>query len=214
MEISKIINSARLNSRCTMGSVEKGTGVLASNQSKIELGNNKNPGFFAIGKLAEFYGLDLNEVYKATQSKASSSLVVSKTKLTTIIPILMDDEIEQWLQGDRTLINEETPTAYISEKCSDLSFAMTVRDDSMTSYAGGRHSFPLGATIVIDPEKQNGNNSFVIVKLKEDNVISFRQAVYKDRRWYFKCINTQYQILTTSQDYEILGTVISMSIRV
>lgn len=214
MEISKIINKARLNSGCTMSTVEKSTGILASNQSKIELGNNTNPGFFAIGKLADFYGLDLTELYKATQSKTSSSLIVSKTKLITIIPIITSKEIDRWLLGDKAFINEDTQTATVSGKCSDLSFSMKIKDDSMTSYSGGSYTFPIDSTIVVDPAIPLKNDSFVIVKLKEDNVISFRQAVYKDGEWYFKCVNTQYQLLTTSQNFEILGKVISMTINV
>lgn len=210
MDISKIISSARLKLGKTMNVIETLTGVLASNQSKIELGNNKNPGFLTVGKLAEFYKLDLNEMYKATLNENSDALIFSGVELPIKIPVLSIEESEKWINGDRTLITEDTEIKNSPEPCSEQSFLLTVKDDSMTSFAGGLYSFPLGSRIVVDPKVNYKNNSFVIVKFEEDQSIEFRQVVMIGKRVIFKCINTQYQILTTTQDHKILGSVIAM----
>jgi|GEM_PF-2936074 len=208
MEIQKILSSARLKSGKTMQSIESLTGVLAANQSKIELGNNKNPGFNTVAKLAKYYQLDLNEVYKATQNESSDALVFAGTELPTKIPLLSINEIEKWINADRSVVTEDTVIISSPVPCSKQSYAMIVSDDSMTSFSGAVHSFPMGYTIIVDPVVTYKNNSFVIVKFKEDETISFRQAVFMESKVYFKCINTQYQILTSSQKYEILGVVV------
>lgn len=211
MEISEIINGARLKRRITMGVVESKTGILAANQSKIELGNNKKPGFDTIAKLASYYKLDLNEVYKATQSGLSDSLTIANTEIPIRIPVLKIADVEQWVNGDRSVINSDTQIKISPEPCSEQSYCLIISDDSMTSSSGAIDSFPIGTTLVIDPKVNFNHNSFVIVKLKESSTMLFRQAVYIGDEWYFKCVNTQYQILTTSQEFEILGVLIAVT---
>jgi SOS-response transcriptional repressor LexA len=194
-----------------MGAVESETGILAANQSKIELGNNKNPGFNTIAKLAEYYQLDLNEIYKATKNKTSDALIFSNTEMPRKIPVLEADEVERYLNGDRAVITKETHINTSPEVCSSKSYCMVVKDDTMTSYTGSIDSFPMGSVLVVDPDIPIKNGAFAIVRLKDDQSVVFRQVVVIGDKTYFKCINTQYQILTTTQDFDVFGVLIAIN---
>lgn len=92
----------------------------------------------------------------------------------------------------------------ITVNASDRSFALTVRGDSMLP------DFPEGSTIIVDPEKEAVNGSFVIVRLDDSQEATFKQLVCDAGNVYLKPLNPRYPIITINGSATICGVVRQM----
>lgn len=206
MKLNEIIRAARIKAGYTMKAVEAKIGIVASNQSKIEMGENKSPGFNTIAPLAKLYGLDLNKLYEATLSSESNALIAAQAQSGLKLPVIDLAHAEMWCRGDRGMLMDETRIINSPLMCGSNSFAIRVGGDSMTALYGNVDSFKSGTVLIVDPGVSYKINDFVIAKHK--GVIYFRQIVEEGAGHYLKCINPQYQILTIEQDIKVLGVVI------
>lgn len=86
---------------------------------------------------------------------------------------------------------------------------LKVVGDSMTS-PHGRHSFPDGCLILVDPEKPPGNGSFVVAKMEDSNEVTFKQLVIDAGTRYLRPLNPQYPVININGNCRIIGTVKKM----
>ena len=87
-------------------------------------------------------------------------------------------------------------------------YALTVVGDSMTAQHGSQRSYPVGATIFVDPLIPPQNGDRVIVKLEESPEVTFKQLVTDMGKSYLKPINTQYSTIEMPDTAVICGVVI------
>jgi len=205
MDIGKIIRKARLDAGLTMKTVEAETGIIASNQSKIELGENKAPGFVVVAKLATLYGLSLDGVYNAMVDHGGMASIAAQTKACVQLPILSWVQAGAWSES----LSDNEPNVVASPfKCSSDAYAMVVNGDSMTSQHGALKSFPDGSLIVVDPNVEAINKSFVVARMDGSNEATFKQLIVDGDRKYLKPLNTQYPLINIDQPIDICGVVL------
>lgn len=95
-----------------------------------------------------------------------------------------------------------------TEKVSEQSFWVKVVGDSMTTPSG--LSFPDGMYILIDPQEEARNKSFVVAKLKDENVVTFKQLIMDAGSNFLKPLNPSpmYAPIPINGNCKIIGVVV------
>lgn len=205
MDIGKIIRKARINAGYALKSVESATGVAASVQSKIELGDIASPSFVAVARLARFYNLNLEGIFEAAEIGSDTPAVAAKAIKCNHVPII------SWVQAGNW--NESVPATHDFEviaspfKCSNDAYALEVKGDSMTSLPGGSYSFPEGCLIIVEPNAEARHRSFVVARIEGTNEVTFKR-LNTDGGNYLQPLNPQHQIIPIDQPIHICGVVI------
>lgn len=106
------------------------------------------------------------------------------------------DEIEDWPE---TTVH-----------CSDGSFWLKVRGDSMTSPTG--LSIPEGMIILVDPEADISNGKLVVAKLENENEATFKRYVTDAGQKYLKPLNPQYAMTQINGNCKIIGVVVDAKV--
>lgn len=94
--------------------------------------------------------------------------------------------------------------------CSDSSFWLDVKGDSMTSPVG--LSIPEGMVILVDPEVEPINGKLVIAKLDGENEATFKKYVEDAGHKFLKPLNPQYPLITINGNCRIIGVVVDAKI--
>lgn len=94
--------------------------------------------------------------------------------------------------------------------CSEDSFWLEVKGDSMTSPGG--LSIPEGAAILVDPEIEPRNGKLVVAKLEQDNEATFKKLVIDAGRRFLKPLNPQYPMVEINGNCKIIGVVVDAKI--
>jgi len=94
--------------------------------------------------------------------------------------------------------------------CSEQSFWLEVKGDSMTAPAG--LSIPEGMVILIDPEVEPTNGKLVIAKLETENEATFKKYVIDAGNRYLKPLNPQYSMIPINGNCRIIGVVVDAKI--
>lgn len=207
MDIGKIIRTARLDAGLTMKTVEAATGILASNQSKIELGENTSPGFSTIARLAEYYGLSLDGIYSAMKTSSNNNLIAAKARKCVQLPIISWVQAGSWCESI-CVPDEDGPVITSPFLCSDNSYALEVSGDSMTAQHGSMETFPDGCIIIVEPNIEPRNRNYVIARIKGTDDVTFKQLIFDGKRKFLKPINPQYPLIPIDQPIDICGVVL------
>jgi len=198
MDIGETLRKLRLDSKLTLANVEDATGVSKANQSKIELGDNLQPGFSVIGALARLHGISMDALYSQTQGEAPRQL-----KLAQSVPILDWEDLNHLESINRA----DKPSIQVPRAVSSDSFAIKVVGDSMVSNNNYGPSFNENAILIVDRSTEAKNKSFVIARLKDSNDITFKQLIYDAAKGFLKPLNTMYPMTELTENVELIGVI-------
>ncbi|MCC3740251.1 LexA family transcriptional regulator [Rouxiella badensis] len=95
-------------------------------------------------------------------------------------------------------------------ECSENSFWLDVKGDSMTAPAG--LSIPEGMVILVDPEVEATNGKLVVAKLESDNEATFKKYVVDAGRKFLKALNPQWPMTEINGNCKIIGVVVDAKI--
>lgn len=107
--------------------------------------------------------------------------------------------------------NADARVVYTSASIGERAFALRVRGDSMVDGAG-RHSYPDGCTIIVDPNREAKPGDRVVVKLTESDEATFKQLEFDGDRYYLKPLNSRYPLSPMPTDAKIIGVVVQTQI--
>ena len=205
MEIGMIIRKARLGIGYGLKTVESLTGVPASVQSKIELGDIVSPSFIYIARLAKLYQLDMEGIYDASLTEGNSPATAAKATKGKQVPII------SWVQAgamaEVVLEHHDFEVTLSPFRCSDDAYALEVKGDSMTSNPGANHSFPEGSIIIVEPNAEPRHRSFVIARQDGTNEVTFKRLNMEGSKC-LQPLNPQYPIIPIDSHIHICGVVI------
>ncbi|EAM9142859.1 LexA family protein [Salmonella enterica] len=94
--------------------------------------------------------------------------------------------------------------------CSESSFWLDVKGDSMTSPVG--LSIPEGTVILVDPDVEPINGKLVVAKLDSENEATFKKLVVDAGRRFLKPLNPQYPMIEVNGNCRIIGVVVDAKI--
>ncbi len=115
----------------------------------------------------------------------------------------------QWTEAlEPYKLNEIEEWPETTVHCSDGSFWLTVKGDSMTSPVG--FTVPEGMIILVDPEEEPKNGKLVVAKLINENEATFKKYVEDAGRKFLKALNPQYPITEINGNCKIIGVVVDV----
>ncbi|WP_118987094.1 LexA family protein [Photorhabdus sp. CRCIA-P01] len=94
--------------------------------------------------------------------------------------------------------------------CSNESFWLEVKGDSMTSLSG--LSIPEGMMILVDPEVAPASGKLVVATLEQENEATFKQYIVDAGQHYLKPLNPQYRMIPINGNCKIIGVVVDARI--
>nr|WP_241175042.1 MULTISPECIES: S24 family peptidase [Kosakonia] len=95
-------------------------------------------------------------------------------------------------------------------ECSEDSFWLDVKGDSMTSPVG--LSIPEGMAILVDPAVEPRSGKLVVAKLDSENEATFKKLVVDAGRKFLKPLNPQYPMTEIDGNCRIIGVVVDAKI--
>ncbi len=205
MDIGSIIRQARLDSGLAMKTVEAATGIIASTQSKIELGETVQPAFTVIARLAKYYNLSLDGIYEAMSTSENSNLVAANARKTIQLPVI------SWSRAGKKGITRADHEGHVIPSpfnCSSDAYALEIKDESMASISGQSNSFHEHSVIVVEPKAKANHKSLIIVKTEGSTEATFRQLIIDSTGKHLKPINPQYPLSTLNPKDIVCGVVI------
>lgn len=107
-------------------------------------------------------------------------------------------------------INNEQPIDWIPGfgALGDSAFALTVEGEAMNS-PYSRYTYPEGTIIVVDPAVDVEVGHRVVAIQKSTGEHTFRELAVDGSKRYLKPINPQYPALELTDDWQIVGAVVS-----
>lgn len=87
-------------------------------------------------------------------------------------------------------------------------FCLRVRGDSMVDPSGAGPSFPEGTKIIVEPDREPGHRSFVVVKSADEEEATFKQLIIEGQDMYLKPLNPAYKTKPFPPEGRIAGVVI------
>lgn len=182
-------------------------GVDKGNVSRYEAGTQW-PEYEKLNGIAAGFGMSVAELL----TLAEQGNVDQGPDIKGTVPLISWVQAGQWQDVIDELQpgeGERIPTTY---KARRHTYALRVRNDSMVS-TEGRHSFPEGCIIIVEPEEQASPGSFVIVR-QNGTEATFKQLMQDGGRWYLKPLNPRYPIMDLRPDAVICGVVKKMEMDV
>ncbi|MBI1450350.1 helix-turn-helix domain-containing protein [Acinetobacter sp. FL51] len=200
-ELGTAIKKLRVEKKMSQALLAEKVGVSTPNISRYESGK-QNPEFDKMKDIAE-----------ALNVKMSDLILMAEGNNVKTGPDLYRVPLISWVQAGNlkeVFINSDmdnlewVETTYRARKCT---YALRVVGDSMEP------KFPEGSIIIVEPEEQANNKSFVIVRQDGDKA-TFKQLIDDGSERYLKPINERYPIIPFSSDSEICGVVKRMEMDV
>lgn len=115
---------------------------------------------------------------------------VDSSRRNCTLPIISWVQAGHWKEvNDIYPVGQSDEYISVTAKVGLHAFALKVRGDSMEP------EFPDGSIIIVDPEREARNGSYVVVRLDEEMEATFKQMVIDGSRIYLKPINPRYPIL-------------------
>lgn len=126
-------------------------------------------------------------------------------------PVISWVSAGQWMEAIEPYHRKSVDRWYeTTVACSDSSFWLDVKGDSMTAPAG--LSIPEGMAILIDPEVEARNGKLVVAKLDSENEATFKKLVVDAGRKFLKPLNPQYPMTEINGNCRIIGVVVDAKV--
>jgi len=180
---------------------------------RILNGKTKEPRRSSLQPFADFFGVSVDNFF----SSEDTALIPLDNNVSPItdkrgnLVKMRYLPVVSWVQAgafteaiDNHAVGDADEWIAIVGNVGAHAFALKIEGDSMSP------EFRPNEYVAVDPSREPKNGSFVVAKLSNDNVATFKQLVYDAGRMYLKPLNPQYPIIdvTDKEDLHICGVVI------
>lgn len=209
-QIAVTLDKLMARKRISANALHRATDVPQPTITRLLQGRSTDPRDQTIKPLASYFNVSLNQLrgYEPLPFDTDSSddrqiaNTVPGPDLTMLVPEISWVQAGQW----NDIIDNYHPGDFsrvvpVSKKMSPRSFALKVSGDSMAD------RFPEGCTIVVDPDFEPNNGSYVVARVNDATEATFKQLVLDAGRAYLKPLNPRYPILEMDDDTHICGVV-------
>jgi len=202
-ELGNAIKQLRKEQKLSQEDLANKVNVDKGNISRYESGK-QSPEFEKISAIAEALGVEVWELFaKAQGANISEAPDLNK------VPLISWVQAGSWQDVFLDINNmdniEWIETTYKPRK---YSYALRVVGDSMET------KFPEGCIIIVEPEEQAHNKSYVIVAQQDCNKATFKQLIDDESGRFLKPLNDKYPIMNMAPSTVICGVVKKMQMDV
>jgi len=201
--ISDILNRLMFEQKIRTTELARRTGLPQPTVHRIVTGTSPSPHHTSLKPIAKYFHISVNQLLghepipQLTETEATQQPVVHS------IPTITWKEAENWntLKTDKKLFADRN-RVYTTKSMSNDAFALIMNDDAMFPL------FPEGSTLVFDPNIPPKKNYYVLVKLKHENHLIFRQLAADKKKQFIRPLNPdveQYNIIFLDKQDRIFG---------
>lgn len=181
LPLSEILNRLMFEKRIRTAELARKINLPQPTVQRIVTGITPNPHISSLQPIADFFNISIQQL-KGQVPIAWLKAQSSQTNTWLQLPLL------EWEQASSPDVGKEIaqPGIFTDVNVSTKSFALIVKDSSMEP------QFPKGTIIIIDPEKQPRDRSFVIAVLNNHPEAIFRQLLIDGPQFYLKPISPDF----------------------
>lgn len=168
---------------------------------RLVAGKSPNPHQDTLKPIANFFEITVEQL-KGEEPLPSNIFPSESSKNFSIIEIpLLDWECLSEINQLDEDVEKIAAASDLSKKC----FAIKMPDSSMEP------QFPKGSVLIFDPDKTPADRGFILVKLAESQIHTFRQLLIDAEHQFLKPLNPDLNVfkmrLKTPEDV-VLGTLV------
>lgn len=173
--------------------------------------NKRNIGEQSARQIEESLKLSRGWLDGLAKSAESNVTYVGPNEPKGSFPVISWVSAGQWMEAIEPYHPKGVDRWYeTTVDCSENSFWLDVKGDSMTAPAG--LSIPEGMAILIDPEIEARNGKLVVAKLDSENEATFKKLVVDAGRKFLKPLNPQYPMTEIDGNCRIIGVVVDAKV--
>ena len=196
--LSQNINYLITHFGYTQALVAEKTGINKATINSITTGRSKDPQYFTLLALANFFGISIDVLMTGSPTDLIDSKKSSETKpLKNIIPILETNQIEDFLGWGKTPSKKIEVESSLNPRCFVIVYS-------------GKAMFPLfleNTLVIIDPEVETKTNELVLAL--KDNEYMIRKLTMEGGQHFLIPENHAFPDLPLNKKDKIIGKVIS-----
>jgi len=202
LEISNILSYLIKQTRISEAELARKIDVPRATINRLVSGRTPDPRASTLNAIAAYFNVSVDQLLgKQPLFLDSNQSRVAKPHIS--IPIIEWEAAKSW----KKVVSQLKPDMHFDWVMIDPSidqgkFAICVQGESMWP------QFQLNSILVIAPERGAKNRDFVIVHLKKDNEIIFRQLIIENQYKFLKAINSIFPTIQLDNDDKIIGVVI------
>lgn len=202
-ELGAAIKDLRKERNMSQEALGNVIGVDKGNISRYESGK-QFPELDKISNIAEALGVEVWELFAKAQG-CNFSEASELYKVPLISWVQAGNYNDVFLDPTNLDNLEWVETTYKARK---FTYALRVVGDSMEP------KFPEGCVIIVEPEEQPHNKSYVIAVLQDSNKATFKQLIDDESGKYLKPLNEKYPIMNMQPTTGFCGVVKKMQMDV
>ncbi|ASN72202.1 hypothetical protein 3S15_17 [uncultured Caudovirales phage] len=189
---------------------ETGGAIYPSSLSAIEKGDSV-PSVLNAYALAKVFGTTVEALIE--ESMTESPPPTAPAESIKRVPVVPWEMAAEWaLQPDIKRLPSGTPWELSPDNPPGAIFGLVVRDDTMHAPSGP--TFPMGATIFVDPQREAEPNDFVVGHTGNPQEITFKKLIQDGSQRYLRALNPQFPMVSIDGKFQVVGVVVGMTMRV
>ncbi len=212
LNITKILNYLLSDEKIRPSELARRTGVPQPTIHRMVTGTCPRPHMTSIKPIADYFGLTPEQLRGEEVILGLNMFKLDSIDGWAKIPLFAWQQLKTWPkqeyeysvteQGVKVKKRQQVIT-YTDASVKRKAFAVYVNDNSMSP------DFPETTLLIFDPDKDIKDDSFILIRLENGNVL-FRQLIVKNGQRYYKVLNTKMNQTPQSINYndEILGVLV------
>lgn len=202
MNIGEEIRRARKEKKLTQPELAKKCGWTSQSRISMYERGEREPSYADLRRISKVLDVSLSRFLGSSIDPTPAYSVEQGVPIKRSVPLINWVQAGQWSEiVDNYVPTEGEGKVSVDSNIGPRSFALTVQGDSMEP------EFTDGSRIVIDPDSEPSDKSFVIARLDSEQEATFKQIIFDGGRCYLKPLNPRYPIIEATGDMSIVGVV-------
>ena len=210
--ITEILNHLLFDEKMRPSELARRTGVPQPTIHRMVTGTCPRPHMASIEPIADYFGLTPKQLKGEEIIPGLNMFKLDGLDGWAKIPLVTWEQLKTWPKQEyKYSVTEQGVTAkkreqvitYTDANVKRKAFAVYVNDNSMMP------DFPAATLLIFDPDKDIKDDSFILIRLENGEVL-FRQLIVKNGQRYYKMINLKINQTPQSINYndDIMGILI------
>ncbi len=204
--LSQILKRLMFEKQIRATELARKIGMHQPTVHRIAEGTIKQPHESSLVPIAKFFNVSIEQLRGETPINWLDVHGVLKEGPETIsaVPVLNWEEAEENPQNLHKT-NTRRKSIIIDKHIGINAFALIMKDSSMYPL------FPKGTLLIVDPDKEAKDRSFIIIKIKNQQQIIFRQLFIDAHQRYIKPLSpdlNQFKMLAVNNNDRICGILV------
>lgn len=203
--INKILRVLMFQENMNVSQLARETSLPQQTLQRLVSGTSSNPHEKTVNKLADFFGLTIEQLKGETTLPTYFNNALTETTHPQVksIPVVSWEHIEIFLKKSNQLVHQNF--IWVNSTLPDDVFGLVMNDSSMEPY------IPENSALIFSLKKQYKDREFVLVKLTQQNTILFRQILLDGDKRFLKPMNpdlNKFSMRILGKKDKVLATLI------